>query len=352
MRIALIAFICLVNIAALKAAEYEFPAVYNTNIGDIQKIVVDCPEGLIRFEQATGNEIDIRVLRVIHIENQTKAEKIAREIKVDFRNDGRVLRTIVDIPSHNSRAYDIISNLFSSEFKNEIEILIKVTTPPNLMLSVETVSADISGKNLHNDITVKGASSDTRWENTISDCDINVSSGDFFGSNIEGNISFNGSSSDLDIDDLKGNLSVSTSSGDVNVHAIKGDVKIESISGDIHAYDINGNLDLNTTSGDIYAQNLDGSATVASISGEIKLSGLTNPLGKFNANTVSGDVYLEISRNFDGRLEVETQSGEIRADIDMDFRKASESYLEGKTGDGTGKINIITTSGDISMNEM
>jgi hypothetical protein len=352
MRLLLIALICLLNIAIISAAEFEFPAVYKTKVDDIQKIVVDCPEGLIRFEQATGNEIDIRVFRVIHIESQTKAEKIAREIKVDFRNEGRVLRTIVDIPIRNSRAYTIISNLLSGEFKNEIEILIKVTTPPNLILSVETVSADITGKDLHNEITVKGASSDTKCENIIGNCDINVSSGDFWGSYIDGNISFNGSSSDLDIDELKGNLFVSTSSGDVTARRISGDVKIESNSGDIRAYDIKGDINLNTTSGDIYSQNIEGSATVASISGTIKLSGMTNPLGKFNANSVSGDVYLEIARNFDGRLEVETRSGEIRADIDMDFRKVSESYLEGKTGDGTGKIKIITTSGDISMNEM
>lgn len=352
MRLMLITFICLINIAALTAAEYEFPAVYKTEVGDIQKVAIDCPEGLIRFEQATGNEIDIKVLRVIYLENKSKAEKIADEIKIDFRKDDRTLRAIVDIPNRSSRASDIIHNLLSGEFRNEIEILIKVTTPPNLMLNVVTVSADISGKDLHNDLSLKGTSSDTRWENVIGDCDINVESGDFFGSYINGNISFDGSSSDLDIDDLKGNLKISTTSGDINARAIKGDVKIESTSGDIRTYDIRGNLEMNTTLGDIYSQNLDGSATVASISGEIRLSGLTNPLGKFNVKTVSGDVYLEFARNFDGTLEVETRSGEIRADIDMDFGKVSDSYLEGKTGEGTGKINIITTSGDISMIEM
>jgi hypothetical protein len=56
--------------------------------------------------------------------------------------------------------------------------------------------------------------------------------------------------------------------------------------------------------------------------------------------------------NFNGGLEIETRSGEIRTDLDIDFRTVSDSYLEGKTGEGTGKINIITTSGDISMIEM
>lgn len=352
MRLLLIVLISLLNIAIISAAEFEFPAVYNTDVGDIQKIVVDCPEGLIRFEQATGNEIDIRVLRVIHIENQTKAEKIAEEIKVDFRKDGHTLRAMVDIPNHSSRASDIINNLLSGRFNDEIEILIKVTAPPNLMLNVVTASADISGKNLHNDLTLKGTSSDIRWDNVEGDCDITVESGDFFGSMIAGNIIFDGSSSDIDIDELRGNLEAATSSGDISLRGIKGDVKIESTSGDIRVYDIKGNLDLRTTSGDIYSQNIDGSVTVASISGKIKLNGLTNPMGKFTVNTVSGDVYLEVSKNFDGKLEAKTRSGEIKADIDMDFRTVSESYLEGKTGNGTGKINIITTSGDISMNEM
>jgi hypothetical protein len=352
MRFAVAVIICFFNIAILSAAVYEYPSVYKTEVGEIKEISIDCPEGSIRFEQSADNEINIRVLRVIYLENQTKAEKIAGEIKVDFRKENQVLHTIVDIPNRNSRAYDIIHNLLSGEFRNEIEILIKVAAPPNIMLNVTTASADISGRNLRNNLTLKGASSNIKWENVIGDCDIMVESGDFSGCYLDGNILFTGSSSDFDIDELKGNLSVSTSSGDVTACSIWGDIKIKSISGEIRVYDIKGDIDLNTTSGDIYSQNIDGSATAKSISGEIKLSGLTNPQGKFSLRTISGDVYLEMADNFNGGLEIETRSGEIRTDLDIDFRTVSDSYLEGKTGEGTGKINIITTSGDISMIEM
>lgn len=352
MRLLSVTIISLFSIGLLAAAEYEFPANYKTPTGDIQKIVVDCPLGLIKFEQAIGDNIDITVIRVIHMESQAKAEKIAQEIQVDFRNEGRNLKAIVDIPNRHSRAHDIISNLLSGEFNDEIQILIKVNTPPNLMLNVITASADINGNDLHNDLTVKGASSDTRWENVIGNCDIKVASGDFSGAFIEGDISVYGASSDINVDELKGNLIIVTSSGDVTARKIGGNVRIESTSGDIRIYDVKGELDLATTSGDIYAQNGEGSVNANSTSGEIKLNGLTNPKGSFSINTVSGDVYLEMTKNFDGRLEIETHSGEINTDIDMDFRTMSDSYLEGKTGNGIGKININTTSGDISLNEM
>jgi hypothetical protein len=352
MRLLSIIAMCLLGLTVKAAAEYEFPADYKTPAGDIQKIVVDCPQGSIRFEQSLTNDVDIRVLRVIHLENQSKSEKVANEIKVDFRKDGQTLYATVDVPSRNGRARDIIDNIFSGDFSNDIEILIKVSTPANLMLNVVTASADVIGHDLKNNLTVKGSSTDIMLENVVGNCDLHVTSGDLSAHYIEGNISFLGSSSDIDIEELKGNLSVQTSSGDVAVRKVKGNVKAESTSGDLHAYDIEGDIDLDATSGDVYCQNIDGSAQVASISGDIKLSGLTNPVGIFRAASTSGDVFLEIARSFDGHLEIETSSGEINADIDMDYKTISDSYLEGKTGEGAGKIKIITTSGDVSLNEM
>jgi DUF4097 and DUF4098 domain-containing protein YvlB len=352
MRLLSIIAICLLGLTVLEAAEYEFPADYKTPAGDIQKIVVDCPQGSIRFEQSLNTDIDIRVLRVIHLESPSKSEKVANEIKVNFRKDGQTLYAIVDVPSRNGRARDILGNIFSGDFSNDIEILIKVSTPANLMLSVATSSADVIGSDIRNDLTVKGSSTDINLENVTGNCDLRVTSGDLSGHYIEGNISFLGSSSDIDVEELKGNLEVETSSGDVAVRKVKGNVKAESTSGELQVDDIEGDIDLDATSGDVYCQNIEGSAQVSSISGDIKLSGLTNPTGIFRAASTSGDVYLEIARSFNGHLEIETSSGEINADIDMDYKTISDSYLEGKTGEGTGKIKIVTTSGDVSLNEM
>jgi hypothetical protein len=352
MRLFSIIMICILGLSVHAAAEYEFPAAYKTESGDIQKIVVDCPSGSIRFEQSMNNEIEIRVLRVIHQENEAKAEKIANDIKVDFRKDGQTLYATVDIPSHVSHARDIIDNIFSGDFSNQIDILIKVSTPAKLILNVATASADVIGNDIQNDLTIKGSSTDINLENVTGNCDIRVTSGDLSVHYVEGDISFLGSSSDIDIEELKGNLSVETSSGDIAVRKVKGNVKAESTSGDLHVYDIEGDISLDATSGDVYCQNIDGSAQVNSISGDIKLSGLTNPVGVFRAGSTSGDVYLEIIRNFDGQFEIESSSGDIHTNIDMDLRTKSDSYLEGKTGDGAGKIIIITTSGDVSLNEM
>jgi DUF4097 and DUF4098 domain-containing protein YvlB len=333
-------------------AEYEYPSEYKTSSAGLIKISIDCPQGSIRFEPAADNDITVNVMRIIHHNEKEKAEKLAKECKTDIYKDGQTLIVKVEIPPGNSHARNIIGSLFSGDFKEELEILVKVSTPPELVIKVTTSSADITANDLKNDISIRGSSSDINLENIIGDCDLQVSSGDLTAFVIDGNLSLLGSSSDIQVEENRGDLRVSTASGDVMISRVTGRAKIETTSGDLRIYGIDGSVDLQTTSGDILAENLSGSAKVTSTSGDIRLLGLNDPAGDFYVDATSGDVVLEVTREFSGRLEMETDSGNISADLDMTSNSSSDTHLQGMIGNGNGRINVVTISGDITLSKM
>lgn len=354
MRISFI-IVIMAGIVALTlpaVAEYEFPADYNTAADGLTNISINCPKGAIRFEQAKDNNVIIHVIRIIHTESKDKAEKLVKRCPVDFRKDGQTLNVVVELPSGKTHINNVVHGFFSGDFWDETEVMVKIITPPGLELKVNTSSADIMANDLHNDIFIVGTSSDISLENIIGNCDLRTTSGDLNAFIVDGDISLKGTSSDMEIEDVKGDLYLETISGDGVIGKIKGKIKIETTSGDLDLTDLDGDIDLQTTSGTIIVENLSGSAKVTSTSGDIKLSGLTNPQGDFYVDAISGCVSLEINRNFDGGFKVETGSGDIETNMDMSLEDSSDNFLKGRTGNGSGRINIITSSGDVSLSKM
>jgi DUF4097 and DUF4098 domain-containing protein YvlB len=347
------AFVIMIAVALslniVSGAEWEFPADYKTSSAGLTKVLIDCPDGAIRFEPSNASEIAIHVLRIIRNEKKDKAEAWAKECKIDFRKENETLVATIDMPSRNHHVGNVVNKLFNGDFNEDLEILIRVTVPANIALKVETSSADVIAGNLQNDLSVEGSSSDIKIENIVGNCDFRVSSGDLEAYVIDGNVSLWGSSSDVHADDIKGDLSVSTSSGDGIIRRVKGNLKIETTSGDLRVSDIEGDGDIQTTSGEIIGENISGGVNAHTASGDIRLSGLDNIAGNYNIETISGDVLLETAPDFDGRLDMETVSGEISSGYTSDLDTYSDSRISGKTGDGSGRIQIVTTSGDIRL---
>ena len=333
-------------------AEHEFPADYKTAAAGLAQISLDCPYGMFRIEPSLDDDISVRVLRIAHHHDKAKAEKIANECKVSFRKDGTTLVIEVDLRSARRHIRDIFGGLVSGDFANDLEILVKISTPAGLAVKVNTASGDILAGGLHNDLSVEGASSDIKIEDFVGRGDFRLASGDLYASAVTGDLHLSGASSDFQIEDMKGNLEIICASGDGIVRRVTGQAKLETTSGDLKVFEVDGDLDLETASGDIMAEELDGSVKARSSSGDIRLLGLTDPGASFDILTTSGDALIEVTSGFDGQIEVETSSGDISSDIELTVDNFNDSYLSGRVGSGSGRIRIITTSGDIKISRL
>jgi hypothetical protein len=332
-------------------AQLEFKQDFAQPAERIEEVVVDSPEGFIEIESAADNQIRAYVKKIAYLDDEDKAARLAGECKVSFDARGSRLEIKIEPPAYRGKGLKIIDGLLSGFWEKDLEILLRVSLPSGIGLIVETASADINISDLENNIKIDGSSADVCLDNIRGAIDMHLSSGDVEAIEINGGLSLSGSSSDFKIEKAMGDISVSVTSGDGTIDLAEGNLDVSTSSGDIKIFDLHGNLEAQTTSGDIQALNIDGSVNVETISGEAILRQLKSDEGIYYIETVSGDITCEIDRGFSGRVSLETVSGDIDSNIDMDITEFSGSFMQGSTGDGHGRIKLVTISGDIMLEQ-
>ncbi|MDH3646021.1 MAG: DUF4097 family beta strand repeat-containing protein [Gammaproteobacteria bacterium] len=217
-------------------------------------------------------------------------------VEVEFKNHGR--------KRHR--------NLESSD------LVIRV--PHSTRVSVSTVSADLTVRDIKGVQRLKTVSGDLKTQVFGEDVDAKTVSGEII---IEGNNSAS-------------NLMVGTVSGDVEVTDVAGEISARSVSGDIE-------LDATEFS------RLD----MKSVSGDLDCSGDLEKGGRVDAESVSGDVNLNLENLYDTEYYVESFSGDIDPVLDYKAKRTSKyapgSRLELTEGKGSSRIQIETMSGDVEI---
>ena len=167
-----------------------------------------------------------------------------------------------------------------------------------------------------------------------------------------------------------GSIEVNTVSGKARVNARTPSLKVDSVSGGIELAGHAERADLQSVSGEILAPSLGNDVKLQTISGRIQAAG--GPWQKLELSTVSGDVQLTGGLVNDGVLNIDSMSGDVQwqlpantsgnlhassfsGDLRSDFGTPKEpehgpgSSLDVRLGDGRGKINIETFSGDLRI---
>jgi len=167
-----------------------------------------------------------------------------------------------------------------------------------------------------------------------------------------------------------GDIQVNTVSGKARVNARTPSLKVDSVSGGIELAGHAERADLQSVSGEILAPSLGNDVKLQTISGRIQAAG--GPWQKLELSTVSGDVQLTGGLAPDGVLNIDSMSGDVQwqlpvdtsgnlhassfsGDLRSDFGTTKEpehgpgSSLDVRLGNGRGKINIETFSGDLRI---
>lgn len=132
---------------------------------------------------------------------------------------------------------------------------------------------------------------------------------------------------------------------DVAALTVKEALIFDSVSGNLETDFITADrAEVNTVSGKI---DLDGSfrqVTGGSTSGEVDLA-LRKCPDRIELTTVSGDVELKLPQNAGFSLDYSTVSGDLESDLPLTTERNGGHIC----GDGSGRITIDTTSGDLTI---
>jgi DUF4097 and DUF4098 domain-containing protein YvlB len=141
-------------------------------------------------------------------------------------------------------------------------------------------------------------------------------------------------------------------SGDLDLKSRSGRTEMTSVSGDIDAVGVTGEVTMNTVSGEmLVSTGALSRAHFESVSGDMEIDANLEQRANLAISSLNGDVELFLPEKLSARCEVETFSGSIRSDRG-EVRKAEygqQKSLSFRAGDGTGRIQIESFSGDVRI---
>ncbi|MBI9097062.1 MAG: DUF4097 family beta strand repeat protein [Spirochaetaceae bacterium] len=217
-------------------------------------------------------------------------------------------------------------------------LVLKISLPENKLkeLNLATTSGDITLLgNASENLLISTSSGDAAVNGYGGDSlKTRTSSGhqDYINLNVA-MLDLSSSSGDITMDDSVSEKTViGTSSGEITIVNFTSDEnRIKTTSGKVLIDDYSGNLDFSSSSGRLNGGFLFGGYEIL-------------------ARTSSGDVTLTFPEDAGFQVRTETSSGDFNTDFPLTLEgDFSDDRVSGRIGDGSGLVNVHTSSGDISI---
>lgn len=145
---------------------------------------------------------------------------------------------------------------------------------------------------------------------------------------------------------------VKSVSGDITLDGLSGTIDAHTVSGALEAQGLSATLSFATTSGDLTVVE----ATSERIEGHTVSGALTADLdladnGKIKLGSVSGDVTVRLAESTGAKVHAFTTSGSTSSGFDglHTQRRPGKRSIEGVLGDGRGRVEVKTVSGDVHL---
>jgi Putative adhesin len=202
----------------------------------------------------------------------------------------------------------------------------RVTAPPDVRVTVHSVSGDVQAAKMKGELSIETVSGDVTLDSAT-----RVSAA----KSVSGDVTLTGISSE-------GTLAASSVSGDVTARGLKANrLELTSVSGTVNLRDVV----------------CDG-AEITSTSGDVEFAGALSKSGRYEMQSHSGTIRIELTGNTGFEVEATSFSGEVRADVPLDRQSDPDDEgssrrgprrrsLRGTSGDGSAILELTTFSGDI-----
>ena len=247
-----------------------------------------------------------------------------------FQDARKVLNEVVSHPPIEQAADTIRIGKDFNGFRNvSIDYVIGVPNLTEVDTSVASGSVNVS--KIHGPVKVDSASGAIRIEH------------------VDRSVQINSASGSISATDLGEDLRVSSASGSVTATNIKGDVRVHSLSGSTEINHPGGRVTADTASGSIEVRGAGNDVKSNSASGTITVQG--NPSGEsyWSLKTASGRINISVPSNSAFYLTAQAVSGEIRTGIPIVIEEQGKHSLRARVGQGGGRVEIHTASGEINV---
>ena len=145
---------------------------------------------------------------------------------------------------------------------------------------------------------------------------------------------------------------VRTTNGSLELEGTTGDTVARTTNGSITVRDADGAIESTTTNGNISIRDASSIKRAKTTNGKIEVS-FDRLTSDTEFTTTNGSVDVRFPAGMNADLELQTTNGSIRANgIKMMVNEISKRHLSGKLGSGGTKINVKTTNGSISLEEL
>lgn len=169
----------------------------------------------------------------------------------------------------------------------------------------------------------------------------------------------------LSVDSVSGKVSVTASSpGEANIDNVSGDTVLRITTPKAHVESVSGDIDLQGgLTGDVHLESVSGNSRlvarslrrleVSTVSGDADLQTALVADATVKAESVSGDLTLTLPRDTGAQLHVETFSGDIDTPAGRGQREddGPGHSLDARLGNGQGRIDIQSFSGDVILRQ-
>jgi hypothetical protein len=212
-----------------------------------------------------------------------------------------------------------------------VSISYEIEVPRDTEVSASVLSGSEAIRNVRGPVKVESASGSINVEHIERQTQLSTLSGTIRASNIN--------------DDLK----ASSASGSVVVSNIKGDVRISALSGSTQITKPGGRVEASTASGAVDVQDATKDVKAHAASGRINVEGNPGSSSYWDLKTASGLVQLGVPKNANFHLAADAVSGAIKTDIPVVVEEQGKHSLRARIGNGGGRVEVHTVSGEIRL---
>ena len=263
-------------------------------------------------------------------DNKVHVHAEVRSSGMGFDSPQKRLDEVVNNPPVEQKGDTIRIGKDISRVRN-VSISYAIEVPHDTEVNTQVASGSQTILNVRGPVKADSASGSIRVDNVDRQTQLTTLSGSIEAQNIN--------------DDLR----ASSASGSVTVSKIKGDVRISALSGTTQISGPGGRVDANTASGTVEVQGATRDVKAHAASGRVDVQGNPSESSYWDLKTVSGVVQLGVPPNANFHLTAEAISGQIRTDVPIVIEEQGKHSLRARMGNGGGRVEVHTVSGEIRV---
>jgi DUF4097 and DUF4098 domain-containing protein YvlB len=316
-------------------------------LGEGGKVAVETLGGSVFFSGTADSNVKIEATRTVEAASEEKAKEIFEDFRIEVKQGMNKVKVTTVFPRKDGGFF---SRLFGACCYRDVNVDYRITLPKNVDVHIDGTSTDVTGETIEGRVSLDITSGDVELRQIGGSVLVDGTSGDVNVVGVGGDLAVDNTSGDITASEIKGDVTIDKTGGTVDLTAIGGDISLDGTSCDVDATELNGNVETDMTSGDVKIIGLGGGIVHGGTSGDVEVEFAGPVKRSCNINTTSGDVQLTMSVDSQLNLILDTVSGDIRAKMpSMEIIEVSNRNLKAMIGSGGAKIQVETTSGDITL---